>query len=83
MANADARHPSVHRSFPRLAPIAVDLICHVIRALKSEGWTILIVEENISQIVDFVGNIYLVDNGNFVWDGDPAEMVESNELLET
>ena len=54
-----------------LAPIAVDLIYDVIRQLQSEGRTILIVEENISRIVDFVDHIYLVDNGKFVWDGDP------------
>jgi branched-chain amino acid transport system ATP-binding protein len=66
-----------------LAPIAVDLIYEVIRQLKAEGRTILIVEENISRIVDFVDHIYLVDNGKFVWDGDPDELTKRDEILQT
>lgn len=66
-----------------LAPIAVDLIYDVIRKLKAEGRTILIVEENISRIVDFVDHIYLVDNGRFVWDGDPEELIQRDEILQT
>jgi branched-chain amino acid transport system ATP-binding protein len=66
-----------------LAPIAVDLIYDVIRRLKAEGRTILIVEENISRIVDFVDHIYLVDNGKFVWDGDPEELTKRDEILQT
>ena len=65
-----------------LAPIAVDLIYDVIRRLKSEGRTILIVEENISRIVDFVDHIYLVDNGRFVWDGVPDELTKRDEILQ-
>lgn len=66
-----------------LAPIAVDLIYEVIRQLKADGRTILIVEENISRIVDFVDHIYLVDNGKFVWDGDPEELTKRDEILQT
>ncbi len=66
-----------------LAPIAVDLIYEVIRQLNAEGRTILIVEENISRIVDFVDHIYLVDNGKFVWDGDPEELTKRDEILQT
>lgn len=66
-----------------LAPIAVDLIYDVIRQLSAEGRTILIVEENISRIVDFVDHIYLVDNGAFAWDGDPNELAEREEMLQT
>ncbi len=66
-----------------LAPIAVDLIYDVIRQLKADGLTILIVEENISRIVDFVDHIYLVDNGKFVWDGVPEELTKRDEILQT
>ncbi len=66
-----------------LSPIAVDLIYEVIRQLKAEGRTILIVEENISRIVDFVDHIYLVDNGKFVWDGNPEELTKRDEILQT
>ena len=66
-----------------LAPIVVDQIYDVIRDLKAEGRTILIVEENISRIVDFADYVYLVDHGEFVWEGEPAELMRNEKILET
>ena len=66
-----------------LAPIVVDQIYDVIRDLKAEGRTILIVEENISRIVDFADYVYLVDHGEFVWEGEPSELMKHEKILET
>ena len=66
-----------------LAPIVVDQIYDVIRDLKAEGRTILIVEENISRIVDFADYVYLVDHGEFVWEGEPDELMKHEKILET
>ncbi len=66
-----------------LAPIVVDQIYDVIRDLKAEGRTILIVEENISRIVDFADYVYLVDHGEFVWEGEPDELMRHEKILET
>ncbi len=66
-----------------LAPIAVDLIYDVLRRLKAEGRTILIVEENMSRIMDFANHIYLIDHGEIVWSGKPDELQKRTEVLET
>ncbi|MSO73734.1 MAG: ABC transporter ATP-binding protein [Alphaproteobacteria bacterium] len=66
-----------------LAPIAVDLIYKVLRRLKAEGRTILIVEENMSRIMDFADHIYLIDHGEIVWSGKPDELQKRTEVLAT
>ncbi|MSO70004.1 MAG: ABC transporter ATP-binding protein [Alphaproteobacteria bacterium] len=66
-----------------LAPIAADLIYDVLRRLKAEGRTILLVEENMSRIMDFADDIYLLDHGEIVWSGKPDELQRRTEVLET
>ncbi|MBM3483079.1 MAG: ABC transporter ATP-binding protein [Alphaproteobacteria bacterium] len=80
---ADGRILMVDEPSLGLAPIAVDLIYDVLRRLKAEGRTILIVEENISRIMDFADHIYLIDHGEIVWSGEPQELHGRPELLET
>jgi len=80
---ADGRLLMVDEPSLGLAPIAVDLIYDVLRQLKAEGRTILIVEENISRIMDFADRIYLIDHGEIVWSGEPEELQRRSELLVT
>ncbi len=53
-----------------LAPIVVDTIYSVIRKIRETGKTVVIVEENISRIVDLVDQIHLVDRGQIVASGE-------------
>jgi branched-chain amino acid transport system ATP-binding protein len=66
-----------------LAPIAIEQIFEVINHLKSEGRTILIVEENVSRVIEMADRIYLLDQGKFVWQGPPSELELTGEILET
>ena len=66
-----------------LAPIVIEQIYAVLTALKREGRTILLVEENAARMLDLVDEIYLLDHGEFVWNGTPAEFEERQEVLET
>ena len=66
-----------------LAPIVIDQIYKVINLLMSEGRTILIVEENVTRVTDLASNIYLLDTGNFVWNGTPSELIQNRDLLKT
>lgn len=66
-----------------LAPIVIDHIYEVISDLKKEGRTILIVEENASRAADLSDDMYLLDNGRFVWQGHPDEIEQHQEILET
>lgn len=80
---ADSRILLIDEPSLGLAPIAVDLIYDVLRRLKAEGRTILLVEENMSRIMDFADHIYLIDHGETVWSGKPDELQKRTEVLET
>jgi branched-chain amino acid transport system ATP-binding protein len=66
-----------------LAPIAVEQIYGVIRALKEDGRTILIVEENVSRVMNFADYIYLLDHGEFVWQGGADDLKTNPQILST
>lgn len=66
-----------------LAPIIIEQIYIVITGLKTEGRTILMVEENASRVVDLAEHVYLLDNGEIVWEGLASDLAENDELLET
>jgi branched-chain amino acid transport system ATP-binding protein len=66
-----------------LAPIVIEQIYEVIAALKRQGRTILLVEENPARVADIADRIHLLDNGAIVWSGDPHALLERGELLET
>ena len=66
-----------------LAPIVIDQIYEVIGRLRASGRTVLLVEENAGRVVDSADHIYLLDNGQFVWDGVGAELMSRPEIVET
>ena len=66
-----------------LAPIAIDTIYGLIQALKQAGRTILLVEENASRVADLADRIYLLDHGEFVWQGTASELDLHEDIVET
>ncbi|MGX9425366.1 MULTISPECIES: ABC transporter ATP-binding protein [Bradyrhizobium] len=66
-----------------LAPIVIEQIYEVIARLKASGRTILLVEENPARVADIADRIHLLDNGAFVWSGEPAVLLQGDELLAT
>ena len=66
-----------------LAPIVIDQIYEIIKDLKAQGRTILLVEENASRIIDLAERIHLVDTGTIVWDGGGKELQSNPQVLET
>ena len=66
-----------------LAPIAIDTIYGLIQTLKEAGRTILLVEENASRVADLADRIYLLDHGEFVWQGTASELDLHEEIVET
>ncbi len=55
----------------------------IIKDLKAQGRTILLVEENASRIIDLAERIHLVDTGTIVWDGGGKELQSNPQVLET
>jgi branched-chain amino acid transport system ATP-binding protein len=66
-----------------LAPIVIEQVYAVIAALKAEGRSILLVEENPARVADLADAMHLLDNGALVWSGAPRELLARGELLET
>jgi len=66
-----------------LAPKLIDQIYNSLSEMKESGITFLIVEENISRLQAIADWVYLMDNGEFVWSGNPDELQSNSELLST
>ena len=66
-----------------LAPLVIDQIYEVITRLQQKGLTILLVEENASRIVGVAESVYLLDDGQLVWQGTPTELEASEGILAT
>ena len=66
-----------------LAPILIDQIYEVIWELTRSGRTILVVEENAARIADRAAQVALLDNGQFAWTGQGAELMARPKILET
>lgn len=66
-----------------LAPLIIEQIYEVIAALSKAGSTILLVEENPARVADLASRLHLLDDGEIVWSGLPAELLARDELLAT
>jgi branched-chain amino acid transport system ATP-binding protein len=57
-----------------LAPLIVLQIFDLIRRIRKEGYTVLIVEQNIQQILKVVDRAYLLEVGTIKLSGAAAEL---------
>jgi branched-chain amino acid transport system ATP-binding protein len=57
-----------------LAPLMVEHIFEVIGRLKSEGLTILLVEQNVHQALDVADRAYVMEAGRIALEGPAAEL---------
>jgi branched-chain amino acid transport system ATP-binding protein len=57
-----------------LAPLIVLQIFDLIRRIRKEGYTVLIVEQNIQQILRVVDRAYLLEVGTIKLSGASAEL---------
>ena len=63
-----------------LAPVVVQAIFQLMRRICAEGYTVLIVEQNIRQVLKVVNRAYLLEAGRIVLSGSSAELIESKEI---
>lgn len=64
-----------------LAPLMVEHIFKVIRELKQQGKTILLVEQNVHQALDAADRAYVLETGRITLTG-PAEELKHNPQVE-
>jgi branched-chain amino acid transport system ATP-binding protein len=63
-----------------LAPVIVQAIFDVIRRMSAEGYTVLIVEQNIQQVLKVVDRAYLLETGRIRASGPAAELLASDDI---
>jgi branched-chain amino acid transport system ATP-binding protein len=61
-----------------LAPVVVQSIFELVRRICKEGYTVLIVEQNIRQVLKVVNRAYLLETGRIKLAGSSAELLESD-----
>lgn len=66
-----------------LAPLIIEQIYGVIAELSKAGRTIFLVEENPARVADLADRLHLLDDGEIVWSGPPADLLARDELLAT
>jgi branched-chain amino acid transport system ATP-binding protein len=57
-----------------LAPLVVVQVFDLVRRIRDEGLTVLIVEQNVQQVLDVVDRAYLLDTGSIKLTGAAAEL---------
>ncbi|MEX0959530.1 MAG: ABC transporter ATP-binding protein [Burkholderiales bacterium] len=63
-----------------LAPVVVQSIFEVVREMRDEGYTVLIVEQNIRQVLKVAQRGYLLETGRIRAAGSAKELLETDEI---
>jgi branched-chain amino acid transport system ATP-binding protein len=63
-----------------LAPVVMQSIFEVVRQMSAEGYTVLIVEQNIRQVLRVAQRGYLLETGRIRASGSSAELLENQEV---
>ena len=60
-----------------LAPLVVQQVFDLVRAIAEEGYTVLIVEQNVQQVLELVDRAYLLEVGRIALTGPAGELKQS------
>jgi branched-chain amino acid transport system ATP-binding protein len=63
-----------------LAPVVVQSIFEVVRTMSGEGYTVLIVEQNIRQVLKVAQRAYLLETGRIKSSGASNELLANDEI---
>jgi branched-chain amino acid transport system ATP-binding protein len=63
-----------------LAPVIVQSIFELVRRICAQGYTVLIVEQNIRQVLKVVDRAYLLETGRIKSSGTAAGLLASDEI---
>jgi branched-chain amino acid transport system ATP-binding protein len=63
-----------------LAPLLIDEVLDTVRQLKSEGISILLVEQNVREALDLADRGYVIQTGRIVGQGSGQELLESDQF---
>ena len=63
-----------------LAPLLVQEVMERVSTLRSEGVTVLIVEQNVKQTLNIADRGYVLENGRLALSGSTEELQASDEV---
>ena len=63
-----------------LAPVVVQSIFDMVKRICAEGYTVLIVEQNIRQVLKVVDRAYLLETGRIKQSGAAADLLASTDI---
>jgi branched-chain amino acid transport system ATP-binding protein len=63
-----------------LAPQIVEDIVEIVETLSEDGLTVLLVEQNLSAVMDVADRHYILANGEIVYDGTTTELAENEDV---
>jgi branched-chain amino acid transport system ATP-binding protein len=65
-----------------IMPVLVDEMFELFRKMKSEGTTILLVEQNVELALDIADRAYVLDQGSIVHHATAADLLADDEIKE-
>ena len=63
-----------------LAPVIVQRIFELVRVIREQGLTVLIVEQNVQQVLRVVDRAYVLEAGSIRMSGSSEELAASDEI---
>jgi branched-chain amino acid transport system ATP-binding protein len=63
-----------------LAPVIVQQVFGLVQKIRAEGYTVLIVEQNIQQVLKVVERAYLLEVGRIKARGKSADLLASDDI---
>jgi branched-chain amino acid transport system ATP-binding protein len=55
-----------------LAPVVVDTVYEGLREINRNGTALMVVEQQVSRVLDFASKAVVLDRGSVAYEGDPA-----------
>jgi branched-chain amino acid transport system ATP-binding protein len=86
IARAMALSPAVlllDEPFEGLAPVVVTRFIEAVKKIKEMGISILIAESNLANAVRVADRLYAIDRGEIIYQGDPREVFQNEEVMKT
>ncbi len=63
-----------------LAPVIVQQVFDLIRRIRADGLTVLIVEQNVKQVLNVVDRAYVIEAGTLRMQGSAGELLQSEDI---
>ena len=63
-----------------LSPIFVNEIFDIIRAVKADGTTVLLVEQNAKKALSIADRAYVLETGNIVLEGKASDLLNNDDI---